>query len=597
MSSRVLNFVVGVKDAASAGFRKIGSALSWLSGKVMAAGRAFMSLPSMLAGAALTGAATKAVSAFMDSEKATRALAAALAQQGKASREAVADLESFASALQKVTTHEDDTIKAAMALGLNMGVPADRIKDVTKAAIGLAAKTGGSLEDAFSMFGRTASGVSARLQQYGIEIDETLSPQARLNTLVLEGSRFFSLARREAQGLSGAWAQLKNAIGDVWERMGQALARGLGLEDVFRKIQDRIDRLDFGGMQEKLALVRDMLGDLFGEDPQKRRAAADDLKNMLTAGLQTVAGAAVDVLRSAMPLLGAMLGAAARAAFELTGLPKGHRQAQAEGELVQEGILEDIQKLGVFRGYRSTRKRTAEEMALITDRAAADHRAAIEKSIRDSFGSPAKGGLSPWSTYWQQQAFLRPGATMRAGAGPSIPGAPAGAGLRAPAWTDKAAEDAKAKAAEEKAEAARERALALADTRAELSAARRENALAAATPGEKLSMLRGELRQIEAERAKAAGWKDPNAAAQLSVMAERKRGEIAEVLRGITGKGGLSAADLVPRINSAALGDVFDFARGQDGRTNYAAATAQHTRETAEAVKKIARDVEKGGLQ
>jgi hypothetical protein len=278
--------------------------------------RSLLSIPSLLAGSAVGGFITKAVSAFMTQEKATHDLAMALRLAGDASDDTLSRLVKLSGALQKFTTYGDEATQAAMAFGINMGVPADRIGDVTKAAMGLAKRTGMDLNTAMGLFGRTASGVSAMLSRYGIKIDETASPQERLNQLTREGIKYFGLAAAESGTLRGRWEQLKNVLGDFLEKVGEAIDKVFNLRGGFAALRDRVS--DFinsvagnDAIEKWVSRVKSALEDvialfrvIFSGKPEERNTVFQSLGAVLGNMFAVAAVGAVKILMEAGPAIG-----------------------------------------------------------------------------------------------------------------------------------------------------------------------------------------------------------------------------------------------------------------------------------------------------
>jgi len=343
-----LKYTITLKDAATSvlrtvqgafgGFaRHVGGLFRGLTGIMRGLFSSLMSLPSLLiGGGGLAGFLTKSLGAAMEAEAASRGLAEALKVQGTYSAAAAKRLEDYATALQRVTTYGDEEIKNAMAFGVNMGVTADRIEEVTRAAMGLAKRTGMDLNTAMGLFGRTAEGVSARLAMYGIKIDETLSPQERLNELIRKGTDYFGLAAAEADTLGGRWKQLKEIVGDWFETVGLKIADVFKLKELFEELRRRVDEFVSSvagqdaierwvkrvrdGLEGVAALFRAMFGQ---EGTTEQRAAVfENLGRTIgdAIALAVVGGTvkAVEFFVSAAPRIGAAIWQGFRGLMEAT---------------------------------------------------------------------------------------------------------------------------------------------------------------------------------------------------------------------------------------------------------------------------------------
>lgn len=166
----------------------------------------------------------------MKQESAEHALAAALKITGDSSKETMSRFKDFAASIQKVTTYADEDILSQMAHAKILGVTADRLEDVAKAAIGLAARFSIDLGTAFTVISRASQGVflfrgsMATLRKM---IDQTLSPQEKFNKLIEIGTSSFGLAEAAADTTTGRLKQMKNALGEIAETIGEPFRKRL----------------------------------------------------------------------------------------------------------------------------------------------------------------------------------------------------------------------------------------------------------------------------------------------------------------------------------------------------------------------------------
>jgi len=131
-------------------------------------------------------------------------------------------LQQLASDLQQVTIYGDETTLAAMAMGINMGIAADKMEDTTRAAMGLAAAYSMDLTTAMQLLAKANAGNTGTLSRYGITIDTTKSKQEQFNQILKKGKDAFPLA--EAQTTGQKLQQLANAWGDLMEVIGQFIS-------------------------------------------------------------------------------------------------------------------------------------------------------------------------------------------------------------------------------------------------------------------------------------------------------------------------------------------------------------------------------------
>ena len=131
-----------------------------------------------------------------------------------------------ANALQQNTRFGDELIIAQQAYLASLGLTQEQIEDTISASVDLAAATGMTLESAVMNTSKTLSGMAG-------ELGEKLGPGFReLSQEALkagEGIKFIAeqfggTAQADAQSFTGQLDQMKNAVGDAQEALGEALA-------------------------------------------------------------------------------------------------------------------------------------------------------------------------------------------------------------------------------------------------------------------------------------------------------------------------------------------------------------------------------------
>ena len=161
-------------------------------------------------------------------EEADVRLAAALDRVGVAGKKALPGLKAFASEIQQATIYGDELVESAMTKIVNIsGASGDALKKMTVAAIGLAEAYDMDLATASMLVGRAMKGQTQTLARYGIQLDVTASKEDQFNELLKIGAGQFQLAEARAKTASGRFAQMKNALGDMAEKIGQALLPSL----------------------------------------------------------------------------------------------------------------------------------------------------------------------------------------------------------------------------------------------------------------------------------------------------------------------------------------------------------------------------------
>lgn len=222
MAKYSVDILLKARDQASAKFNKIG--------------KSGMNMGSMLKKAAAMaafyfGARTikrqlqESLELFGKQEAAVKSLSDALGLIGKNSVKAMIDMQKFASSIQQVTIYGDEVVLELMAMGASMGkLAGDELKEATKAAIGLSVAFKMETVAAMRLVARAAVGDTAQLKRYGIIVDASLSSQEKFNEVLAIGTEKFKLAEGQAKTYAGSIQQMKNALGDLKEKIGEAIA-------------------------------------------------------------------------------------------------------------------------------------------------------------------------------------------------------------------------------------------------------------------------------------------------------------------------------------------------------------------------------------
>jgi len=170
---------------------------------------------------ALIGLFTYATYAAGKQEAAEFELAAALKVVGKYTDALIQKYKQFASEIQKVTTYGDEDILTFMRLGLTLGVTTDKLEEATKAAISLAS-FGGRMKPEMAMryYAQALEGVTSSLETYIPTMRSVTTYEEKMIKLNEGLARGWAIATAKSQTFFGAIAQMKNAIGDLVEKIG-----------------------------------------------------------------------------------------------------------------------------------------------------------------------------------------------------------------------------------------------------------------------------------------------------------------------------------------------------------------------------------------
>lgn len=156
-------------------------------------------------------------------EKAEKLLESALKATGQASAGTAKRLRELAAAIQRETTVGDEATLGIMALGLNMGISADKIGEATKQAIALSKVYKLDLSMAMRGVALAHKDEFLLLNRYIPTLRTAQTVEEKRAAFLEATSRGYRQAQDEAKTFTGSMEQLKNSIGDMLETAGAAL--------------------------------------------------------------------------------------------------------------------------------------------------------------------------------------------------------------------------------------------------------------------------------------------------------------------------------------------------------------------------------------
>jgi hypothetical protein len=241
--SSILDIIIGLKDNASAGIKKLEDTFH--------AGIERMKTAALvLAGGALAGLAasfwqlTKAVKEFAGQELGEVAMESALKQMGQYTDAYKQKLSDLSNQYQKLTGIGDEMwLKAAGQL-TRFGMTSKNVDQVFKALSNLTGLMDGNFDGAVMSMQRALEGEFGMFGRLGIKFEETGDKVADLNRLMdLLAEKGAGALEARAQTLSGKWTTLQNAISDFREEVGRTLTESLGLKDGLGWLTEKFDAL------------------------------------------------------------------------------------------------------------------------------------------------------------------------------------------------------------------------------------------------------------------------------------------------------------------------------------------------------------------
>ena len=125
-----------------------------------------------------------------------------------------------ASALQKVTAFGDENIMGVQLAMARYTQNEDTVKALTEATLDFAAATGTDLKSASDLVSKSFGSSTNALARYGVQAKGTAGSQARLESLTANLAEMYGGQATKIDTTSKALAQMKNALGDAGEKIG-----------------------------------------------------------------------------------------------------------------------------------------------------------------------------------------------------------------------------------------------------------------------------------------------------------------------------------------------------------------------------------------
>lgn len=219
----------------------------------------FLALAGTIAGAFTL---KESIAAASEQESAINSLNSALALNGNYSAAASASFQTFASSLQKTTTAADEAIVQGGALIATMGkLSGETLQRATQASLDLAAALNIDQSTAFNMVAKAASGHTAALGRYGIQVKQS-GDESRdfANALGQLETRFHGLAQMQANTFAGAMTLTKNQFGEVLESIGNIIIKSPTMIAILKTAAKAFE--DLAQMITDFAANRDLIGEL-----------------------------------------------------------------------------------------------------------------------------------------------------------------------------------------------------------------------------------------------------------------------------------------------------------------------------------------------
>lgn len=172
-------------------------------------------------GAAVVAASKVSLDLFDKQDKAEKSLLTALKGRETVQKRLLAQASEF----QKVSLFGDEQIIQQQAFLASLQLTEKEINGVTAAAIDLAAGTGVTLESAVKNLAKTYSGLTGELGESIPQLRELTTEELKAGKAIdVVAEAFRGQAQAAAEAGTGPLVQMQNALGDVAEIVGEALA-------------------------------------------------------------------------------------------------------------------------------------------------------------------------------------------------------------------------------------------------------------------------------------------------------------------------------------------------------------------------------------
>lgn len=236
LSARTSTLMSGLTSAQS----KFRSTLGKMRTRAVAFSRA-VSRQMKIVGVAMVGALALAFRAAGKQEQADLKLAKSLEILGKYSKETYDSLKAFASEMQEVANVGDEVVEGLMSMGMNLGeLSGTRLKEATRAAIGLAEVLEKDVNTTMMLVSRAAQGQFDLFTRYGIQLDTNMTAQEKWTVIMEKGAKGFGIVTAKAQTALARITAIKNTFGDLLEKVGFAIFEKEGTVDGLNAINEKL---------------------------------------------------------------------------------------------------------------------------------------------------------------------------------------------------------------------------------------------------------------------------------------------------------------------------------------------------------------------
>lgn len=179
----------------------------------------------------LHGHVEKAIEESLKSERATNQLKGAIASAGLEVGKLSKELSDYAKEQQDLTGVSDETIKTHIAMGLQMGLSAQKAKEMELASRKLAAATGQDLDSAFQVMQASLAGQARGLTRVIPQIKELGTAQLQTGKAIeIVNQKLNAQYELYEKSLTASLHKVHTAYEDLYESVGNAITQSPALQ-------------------------------------------------------------------------------------------------------------------------------------------------------------------------------------------------------------------------------------------------------------------------------------------------------------------------------------------------------------------------------
>lgn len=236
-------------------------------------------------GAAVGGFALirKGINDAVEDAKFTRQIEASLLAVGNASSDAVQEILDFTKAIERATGVSGDLVNTTFITAQNFGISTEKAKELTVAAIDLAAATGTDVESAVRLLGGTFDGTVGKLANYGAEFRNLTKEQLEAGDAIdIVSKKFGGSAAKNLDTFSGRLGQLSNSFGDFLKAIGQTVTESPAVQDALKFTAEGIDAVTEALQRQKqestIGVTITEIGASYSQTSEKVRLLKQELQ-------------------------------------------------------------------------------------------------------------------------------------------------------------------------------------------------------------------------------------------------------------------------------------------------------------------------------